>query len=317
MTDSADSAALEGWAIACEASRAFSTFDITRQTAFALTESGRLAAVAEDDGAAVVVWIPEQGWRSLLAEGDPRRELLELYLPISGGHAMRPMTIGHLGQSLDGFIATPSGDSVFVTGPQNILHLHRLRSLCDAVIVGARTVSTDNPRLTVRLVSGSNPLRVVLDRECRLGASYKIFNDGEAPTVRACASGMTAPAAARERGDDIIEVEAHGDDLDLAQLIRHLHERGCFRILVEGGGVTVSAFLEAGLLDRLHIAVAPLLIGDGRPAIRVRPHRRLQDCLRLQPRVYCTGNDILYDCDLRKDTGNMPAVASETVRRIL
>jgi diaminohydroxyphosphoribosylaminopyrimidine deaminase/5-amino-6-(5-phosphoribosylamino)uracil reductase len=68
---------------------------------------------------------------------------------------------------------------------------------------------------------------------------------------------------------------------------------------VEGGGVTVSSFLNADLLDRLHIAIAPLLIGEGRPAIRMPPRLRLQDCLRLRHRVYRAGADILFDCDLR------------------
>jgi riboflavin biosynthesis pyrimidine reductase len=87
--------------------------------------------------------------------------------------------------------------------------------------------------------------------------------------------------------------------LDLHELVRQLRARGCARIFVEGGGVTVSSFLEAGLLDRLHIAVAPLLIGEGRPAIRMAPRRLLRDCMKIRPRIYRTGEDVLFDCDLR------------------
>jgi riboflavin biosynthesis pyrimidine reductase len=75
-------------------------------------------------------------------------------------------------------------------------------------------------------------------------------------------------------------------------------------VFVEGGGVTVSAFLQAGLLDRLHIAIAPVLIGDGRPAIRFTPHARLRDCPRPAYRVFRMGDDVLFDCDLRADAGS-------------
>jgi riboflavin-specific deaminase-like protein len=206
--------------------------------------------------------------------------------------------VAHLGQSLDGFIATPSGESTFVTGPENILHLHRLRALCDAVVVGAGTVSTDNPRLTTRLVSGTNPVRIVLDPACRLSAEFTLFNDQQAHTLRVCAAGKGA--AAREAADEeLLEVSADGARLNLPELMQALRARGYHRILVEGGGVTVSSFLEAGLVDRLHIAIAPVLIGEGRPAVRLPPQRRLQDCLRLRHRVYRSGEDILFDCDLR------------------
>ncbi len=124
------------------------------------------------------------GWCAAVPADDPRRDLLDLYLPISSANASRPIIVGHLGQSLDGFIATSSGDACFVTGPQNILHLHRLRALCDAVIVGARTVENDNPRLTTRLVSGDNPCCVVLDPNRRLADSHHVFSDGDATTVR-------------------------------------------------------------------------------------------------------------------------------------
>jgi riboflavin biosynthesis pyrimidine reductase len=96
-----------------------------------------------------------------------------------------------------------------------------------------------------------------------------------------------------------LEVAANCGRIDLKELMAQLHARGCWRVLVEGGGVTVSSFLEAGLLDRLHVAVAPLLIGNGRPAIRLAARQRLKDCLAVQPRIYRTGPDILYDCDLR------------------
>jgi len=316
QTVSSQGAAFDAWTMAQAAARAAASFDRSMPTQFALNAQGDLHAIgaarteaisaaggraglaAARPGMAVLAWRPGEGWESLLAPDDPRRDLLELYLPISSATAERPITIGHLGQSLDGFIATASGDSCYVTGEENILHLHRLRALCDAVVIGAGTVAADNPRLTTRLVAGTNPVRVILDPGVRLGAEHTVFRDCAAPTLRACLPGAGA-AQARSRGEDVLEVAARGSALDLADLVRQLHGRGFCRIFVEGGGVTVSSFLEAGLLDRLQIAVAPLLIGEGRPAIRMPPQARLQDCLRLRHRVYRAGNDILFDCDLR------------------
>src|SRR5580698_2723165 len=319
MGDAA-SLTLDAWAVAHAAARAIGSFDAASPGRFGLATDG-LHKVAANDPEAVVAWNPATGWESLLADDDPARDLLELYLPISSATVARPITIGHLGQSLDGFIATHSGDAISVTGPENILHLHRLRALCDAVVVGATTVAADNPRLTTRLVAGSNPVRVILDPGCRLAQAHTVFSDQAALTLRACAAGSVAAAEARARGEDTLEVAACEGELDLKDLLQQLHARGYSRIFVEGGGVTVSSFLTAGLLDRLHIAIAPLLIGEGRPAIRLPPQSRLQDCLRLQHRVFRAGSDILFDCDLRARTNghaNGHASRSSTVvRRVL
>ena len=85
---------------------------------------------------------------------------------------------------------------------------------------------------------------------------------------------------------------------EAAQVIRLLRARGCARVFVEGGGVTVSMFLEANLLDRLQITIAPVLIGEGRPAVRLTPQTRLRACRRPGYRVFRMGGDVLFDCDL-------------------
>ena len=317
MTQTTAPPALEGWFIAQAAREATDSIDPAVECGFALEADGRLHPLPANAPGTVVRWIPASGWCPVLAPDDPRRDLLELYLPVSSATERNPITVAHLGQSLDGFIATSSGDSCFVTGPQNILHLHRLRALCDAVIVGARTVETDNPRLTTRLVSGNNPLRVVLDPRSRLSASHHIFSDGDAKTIRVVARGASSSALTTPLRDNVIEVECVGNAMDLKDLVRQLHARGCWRIFVEGGGVTVSAFLEAGLLDRLHIAVAPLLIGEGRPAVRMAPRLRLKDCMKVKPRIYRTGEDVLFDCDLRASTAAVPeSVTSAQVARV-
>jgi len=82
------------------------------------------------------------------------------------------LVIGQLGQSLDGRIATPSGKSHYITGPESLVHLHRMRAWVDAVIVGAGTVAADNPQLTVRRVEGRNPVRVVIDPSLQIGRAH-------------------------------------------------------------------------------------------------------------------------------------------------
>jgi diaminohydroxyphosphoribosylaminopyrimidine deaminase/5-amino-6-(5-phosphoribosylamino)uracil reductase len=255
------------------------------------------------------------GWRSLLPASDEWQACLDLYLPLAGAHADRPLVLAQLGQSLDGFIATANGQSHFVTGPTSILHLHSLRALCDCVIVGAGTVAADNPRLTTRLVSGPNPVRVVLDPQLRLPISHGVFSDGLAPTLRVRARGVPLPAELVADGVEDLEIEAPAGKLDLGALLAQLWARGLRTMLVEGGGVTVSAFLTAGLIDRLHLAVAPFLIGEGRPGVRVPSPAHLKDCLRPPPRVYALGSDVLFDCDLRSDA----KVESEpgVIRRLL
>jgi len=265
--------------------------------AFAATLDGQLVPVPIGDAAAVVVWRPGSGWEAAVPAGDARRAIIDLYLPLCSAIAGRPITIGHIGQSLDGFIAMQSGESHWITGEQNLLHMHRLRALCDAVVVGAGTVAADDPQLTTRLVAGSSPLRVILDPGRRLSADHRVFTDAEAETLYVCARSRTGPDEGQIGRATILGVAGEGDGIDVADVMRHLRVRGCRRVFVEGGGVTVSMFLDANLLDRLHITVAPVLIGDGKPAIRFPPPIALSDCPRPSYRVFRMGGDVLFDCD--------------------
>ena len=253
-----------------------------------------------------------------LRSDDPRTALLDLYLPICSATAEQPITVGHLGQSLDGFIATHAGESRYVTGQENIVHLHRLRALCHAVVVGARTVAADNPRLTTRLVEGPNPLRVIIDPARRLDDSYRVFTDQEAETLYVCARSLLKAGEQRFGCATIVGIDDHVDgpeSTNVAALVGMLRARGCSRIFVEGGGVTVSMFLEANLLDRLHMTVAPLIIGDGRPAIRLPARALLDDCHRPSYRVFRMGGDVLFDCDLRSRGDD--AAGSDAITRII
>jgi riboflavin-specific deaminase-like protein len=289
-----------------------------RRQAFVLDESGALGPSDSDDPDAVLDWVPNAGWQSRLSPEDPISSLIDLYLPVCGATSARPITVGHLGQSLDGFIATQSGDSKFVTGNENLVHMHRMRALCDAVLVGAGTVAADDPQLTTRHVRGSNPLRVVLDPTRRLTSSYSVFTDNEAPTLYVCERSHIAEGETHIGHAVIVAVDTNAQDSDLAQVLALLRARNCARVFVEGGGMTVSAFLEANLLDRLQLAVAPVLIGDGRRAIRLPAQERLQDCRRPRYRVFQMGGDVLFDCEVNSplQSGDEIAPPSDIVRVI-
>jgi riboflavin-specific deaminase-like protein len=287
-----------------------------RSRLFAEAREG-LETLSGNSPHAELAWQPGRGWECRLPADDARRELLDLYLPICSATIDRPLTIGHLGQSLDGFIATPSGDSQFVTGDDNLVHVHRMRALCDAVVVGAGTVAADDPQLTTRHVAGPNPLRVVIDPGRRLEPSFRVFTDQQAPTLYVCGRARLSPGESHMGSASVADIDEGDPGREAAQVIQLLRARGCARVLVEGGGVTVSAFLEADLLDRLQIAIAPVLIGEGRPAIRLAPQAHLRDCRRPAYRVFRMGGDVLFDCELRTRADTVHGPATGRVSRII
>jgi diaminohydroxyphosphoribosylaminopyrimidine deaminase/5-amino-6-(5-phosphoribosylamino)uracil reductase len=246
--------------------------------------------------------IPDRDWRALLAAreggpvppGDPGDLFAPLLAPPRAADGC--MVIGRLAQTLDGRIATASGSSQWIGGRGDILHTHRLRALCDAVVVGAGTVRHDDPRLTTREVEGPNPVRVVIDPARRLPATHHVFQDGAAPTILVAAEDGPATHGTAE----VVVVPRAPDGIDLPALLCALAARGQKRIFVEGGGRTVSAFLAAGCLDRIHLTVAPVLLGSGRPAFTLPEAARISDGLRFAWTHRVIGDDLLFDIALNR-----------------
>lgn len=264
---------------------------------FAILHTQGQAQIVDYDTTRAGLRVGENGnWQSPEMLMPECRDLLELYLPLATFCAGQSYAIGHLGQSLDGRIATAEGDSHYVTGSANLDHLHRLRALCDAVVVGAGTVRYDDPQLTVRRVQGRHPVRVVIDTNRSLGPEYKLFNDGQAPTLLFCGSDCETHATLSQA--EVIGVARRGAGLDMRAVLDGLAMRGLHRVFVEGGGITVSRFLEQGCLQRLQIAIAPLVLGAGRPGISFEQVRSLRDGLRPPTRHFRQGEDMLFDCDL-------------------
>jgi diaminohydroxyphosphoribosylaminopyrimidine deaminase / 5-amino-6-(5-phosphoribosylamino)uracil reductase len=245
-------------------------------------------------------------WSDLLAGRVPEAgELAERYGPLVA--AGPRLVLAQLGQSLDGFIASRTGDACFVTGEEDREHLHRLRALVDAVVVGVSTVVSDDCRLTVRAVPGPHPARVVLDPSGRAPRGAQVFAGPDVRTLWVVGDDRPAPAPHVE----VVRLprEDHRAGFAPATVLAALTDRGLGRVLVEGGGVTVSRFLAAGVLDRLLVTTAPMLVGDGVPGLRFEGQDRLADALRAPSRRFVLGQDTCVELDLsRAGNGEPPQV---------
>ncbi len=241
-----------------------------------------LARVAADGAVEVSASLP-----------DTVRALFRLYLPFCATAA--EIAVAHLGQSLDGKIATVNGASHYVTGTQDILHNHRMRALFDAVVVGSGTVQHDDPQLTVRLCEGDNPVRVVIDTERRLTDAYRIFQDQAARTILICAEDKV-DGRQKHGAAEVLGIPRCAGGLAPRQLRTALAGQGCRKLFVEGGGITVSRFLEARCLDRLQVTVSPMIIGSGRAAITLPEVASLADGLRPETRRFDFGDDVMFEC---------------------
>lgn len=190
-----------------------------------------------------------------------------------------------LATSLDGRIATASGESRWITGPQAREAVHRLRAEHDAVLVGVETALADDPELTVRLEgwAGSQPARVVLDSRQRLVDGCKLVATArQIPTFVV----STAPPEPRlvDAGVRVLQVRAVGDERpELHDVVAALANEGLSRLFVEGGGQVAGSFLRCGLVDRIEWFRAPIVIGgEGRPGIGALALSTLADAPRLR-----------------------------------
>jgi riboflavin biosynthesis pyrimidine reductase len=165
-------------------------------------------------------------------------------------------------------------------------------------------VAIDDPQLTVRHVPGPSPVRVLFDPQLQLApfaTTARVFSDKAAPLLWLCDGRWASEASALVGASQVLAVPQllqHDGTPVVAAAVAALHARGLRLLFVEGGGVTVSRFLAQQALDRLHLAVAPLIIGNGRPGLRVAGASRLADCPRPPFKVFPMGPDQMWDLDL-------------------
>jgi diaminohydroxyphosphoribosylaminopyrimidine deaminase / 5-amino-6-(5-phosphoribosylamino)uracil reductase len=219
----------------------------------------------------------------------------DLFGPLRSGTVDDLVIVGQVGQSLDGRVATATGHSKYINCPAGIEHLHRLRALVDVVVVGVGTALADNPQLTVRQVAGPHPARAVIDPRGRLGANARLFaEDGvRRLLITAEGSGVTPPT-----GVEVIVLPAEDGNIAPSAIASALKRAGMRRVLIEGGADTVSRFIAARCLDRLHVTVAPVMLGSGGPGIELPPLERADQAHRMPVRVHKIEDDVLFDCDL-------------------
>ncbi len=226
--------------------------------------------------------------------GAPKWEAM--FGPLRAGRVDDLLVVGQIGQSLDGRAATTTGHSHYINGSDGLDHLHRLRALMDAVVIGVGTALADDPLLTVRRVAGPHPARVVIDPTGRLPAGARAWRDDGVRRLVVTAGDAASPAP--PPGVERIVVGGGRDHIEPAAILASLAARGLRRILIEGGPATVARFLEARCLDRLHVVVAPIILGGGRSSLDLAPITRCEEALRPQTYTHVLGNEVLFDCDL-------------------
>ncbi len=222
-----------------------------------------------------------------------------------GSPGDRPYLVLKYAQTLDGRIATSGGDSKWISGPQERRVSHALRAACDAVMIGAGTVLADDPLLTVRMVPGVSPIRVVLDSTLRTPPDAQVFGP-EAPTI-VLTSERSDPerrAALRQRGVKVEVLSGATAGVDLAAGLARLRSLGIRCLLVEGGSRVITSVLRERLADRVVVAVAPILLGTGTDAVGDLGAGLVRDGLRLQSQtVHRLGPDLVVAADLDWDRG--------------
>jgi diaminohydroxyphosphoribosylaminopyrimidine deaminase/5-amino-6-(5-phosphoribosylamino)uracil reductase len=227
----------------------------------------------------------------------------------------RPFVTLSYAQTLDGRLATSAGSSQWISAPESLRFSHELRAKHDAIMVGSGTACKDDPRLTVRLVAGQNPLRIIVDSTLRTPLTAAVFTEGAAPgTVLAVTD--RAPAAKRDEvralGATVLclPTNARGR-VDLVALLAALHERGIGSVLVEGGAGMITALLRARLVDRLVVCVAPKILGAGIEAVGDLGIRELARTLIMADTSVTTcGVDLVLDS--RVEYPGSPPVAVES-----
>ena len=209
--------------------------------------------------------------------------MLELYLPycFAAAHARRAgrtFAVSHFAQSLDGRIATNAGDARWIGCPENRTHAHRMRALCDAIMIGAQTLRADRPALTVRHAEGSDPIRIVIgeacDPECLEqagpGAIVLIGGDG----------GRDSPQVGRLRLPSV------GGRISTTSILEALYRNDILSVYIEGGATTTSAFLADRNIDILQLHISPMIIGPGVNSFSGPAIESIEESVRFDRHVY-------------------------------
>jgi 3,4-dihydroxy 2-butanone 4-phosphate synthase/GTP cyclohydrolase II len=211
----------------------------------------------------------------------------------------RPYVLLKYAQTVDGRIATQRGDAKWISSEAERRISHGLRAACDAVLVGVGTAIIDDPQLTVRMVPGVSPLRVVLDSTLRLPSTARVFDD-QARTLVLTTSSSSEDRRAVLRGRAVVHVvDAGPRGVDLASALETLRALGVGSLLVEGGARVITSFFAEKLVDRLVVGIAPTIMGTGIEAVGDLGVASVRESIRLTNRsVHQAGGDLLVAADV-------------------
>lgn len=221
----------------------------------------------------------------------------------------RPFVTLKIAQTADGYIAAPNGDSKWISSGESRTEVHRWRSSTDAVLVGRNTAMYDNPSLTVRMVEGRQPIRVVIDGPLELPRNLNLFSDQyEEKTIiithnKAKADEVADPMLKMLqsnyfRGEMLVVDKLNGHS-NQKQMLERLADSGITSLLVEGGRDLSSSLLKAGLVDRLQLFIAPKLLGGGTKSIQGLGTNRMEDMVPFKTYTWTRfGSDMLLTADL-------------------
>jgi len=220
---------------------------------------------------------------------DALGELVRVYAPycfasMYAKQWRRAFAISHFAQSLDGKIATVSGDSKWIGNPANLVHAHRMRALCDGILIGARTLARDKPQLTVRHVPGTNPTRIML------GSVFEHLDYlKQVSTAPICL--MSARPLAPQEGVEIVQLACDNGLISCAAILTALYQRGIHSVYIEGGAQTTSYFLHERALDVVQLHIAPVIFGSGLNAFAMSPIQQAAEALRFTSQTFVPVDD--------------------------
>ena len=222
--------------------------------------------------------------------------MLKTYLPtalisVLARRKKRPLVIAHFAQTLDGRIATNSGHSKWIGNEENLDHSHRMRALCDAILVGRGTVEQDKPKLNVRRVAGFDPVRVILDPG--LKGEYDYMHEHRDGTFWVMCEGN----APKDNGISFLRMPDNNDErMPCRKVCKELFKRGVHSIYVEGGPSTTSRFLNDGCVDLLQLHIAPQVFGSGRSSLELQPIEKVDDAVSFRwHRFVPMGDAVMFE----------------------
>ncbi len=197
------------------------------------------------------------------------------FLPLQARKKERAIAIAHFAQTLDGKIATPSGDSKWIGNQENLIHAHRMRALCDGILIGSNTLIQDKPSLTVRHVPGENPVKIVISSSEN---DYTSLLSGNPDKVIVLG---TKKSSCPENCDFIGFPPTHTGRIAPKTILRRLYqEYGIHSVYIEGGPVTTSYFLAEKAIDILQIHISPLILGSGKSSFVLPPVDKISNSVK-------------------------------------